>query len=324
MEEDDQMLEFLEESIKNLCVLIHTELSSSGEENPYGLEIEEVIQLSPEQALDHISRVLEELIQLKKQISQLENYQDFKNSDNYEKALQKLENEVRNHIKVEQQLKIYIDNLKSKLSEAEKTGEELQHNNQNLVEQMKNDNKALRNLIKIREKEIQELKARKNSQKKLPKNKTSREPDKVLDLERRSNKLQQEIKNLQSILNDKTKELNKQKHQRKKIQSIGNFPEPTFDQEKAVVEFYKKKYEEKCLETEQLQKRVKRNQVYERPIKTDRSVSPLLASQNKNKPEDFNGLASSKSSNNFHRDASTGKLKRSKSKPKYKVSSLKK
>ena len=48
-----------------------------------------------------------------------------KTAQQYESALQKLESEVRNHIKVEQQLKIHIENVHGRIEEAERDNERL-------------------------------------------------------------------------------------------------------------------------------------------------------------------------------------------------------
>jgi len=46
-------------------------------------------------------------------------YKDDMGLEGYEKALQKLESEVRNHIKIEQQMKLHIENTQAKVEEVE-------------------------------------------------------------------------------------------------------------------------------------------------------------------------------------------------------------
>ena len=46
-------------------------------------------------------------------------YKDDMGLEGYEKALQKLESEVRNHIKIEQQMKLHIENTQAKAEEVE-------------------------------------------------------------------------------------------------------------------------------------------------------------------------------------------------------------
>lgn len=42
-------------------------------------------------------------------------------TDDYEQMIQKLEGDVRNHIRIEQQLKLHIESIQNKLEEAERT-----------------------------------------------------------------------------------------------------------------------------------------------------------------------------------------------------------
>ncbi len=46
------------------------------------------------------------------------------NLNDYEELLQKLENDIRNHIKIQHQYRIYSDNLKLKIEELEKINKE--------------------------------------------------------------------------------------------------------------------------------------------------------------------------------------------------------
>jgi succinate dehydrogenase flavin-adding protein (antitoxin of CptAB toxin-antitoxin module) len=50
------------------------------------------------------------------------------NLEAYEELLQKSESDIRNHIKIEHQMKIYSDNLKAKIEELEKSKGEYKKN----------------------------------------------------------------------------------------------------------------------------------------------------------------------------------------------------
>lgn len=69
----------------------------------------------------------------------------------YESIIQKLEAEIRNHIRVEQQLKLYIESLQFKLDEE-----------QTLVNNLTNNNKELEDKI-IKLEENKEINNKKNS-----------------------------------------------------------------------------------------------------------------------------------------------------------------
>jgi hypothetical protein len=69
----------------------------------------------------------------------------------YELMLQKYEAEVRNHIKIEQQLKLHIEVLQDKIEDAEKLGKDGGPSAQESVRELK----RYRELLDIREKEVE-------------------------------------------------------------------------------------------------------------------------------------------------------------------------
>lgn len=69
--------------------------------------------------LDYLQTTIEILINTKKENS--EKNDEEANSIGYEQMLQKLEAEIRNHIRVEQQLKLHIEGLNNKLEESQKS-----------------------------------------------------------------------------------------------------------------------------------------------------------------------------------------------------------
>ena len=64
----------------------------------------------------------------------------------YEQMLQKLEEEVRGHIRVEQQLKLHIDNLQSKMEDDEKAAKESQDSLKDKAKQCENLDKKVKEL----------------------------------------------------------------------------------------------------------------------------------------------------------------------------------
>eukprot|EP00357_Protocruzia_adherens_P012864 CAMPEP_0115011048 /NCGR_PEP_ID=MMETSP0216-20121206/23737_1 /TAXON_ID=223996 /ORGANISM="Protocruzia adherens, Strain Boccale" /LENGTH=463 /DNA_ID=CAMNT_0002379495 /DNA_START=18 /DNA_END=1409 /DNA_ORIENTATION=- len=95
---------------------------------------------------------------LKNKISAiLESFYKSEHQNQYEKMLQKLENDVRSHIRLEQQLKLHIENMQTKLEELEKAREEDKLKEEKLQE-VKNDNSTLMKALKRAENEIVSLK----------------------------------------------------------------------------------------------------------------------------------------------------------------------
>ena len=81
----------------------------------------------------------------------------------YEMMLQKYEAEVRNHIKIEQQLKLHIECLQDKLEEAEKERQrenrEREARKADEESQAVRESKRYRELLNLREEEVDKLKA---------------------------------------------------------------------------------------------------------------------------------------------------------------------
>lgn len=75
----------------------------------------------------------------------------------YEAMLQKYEAEVRNHIKIEQQLKLHIECVQDKLDDSEKTRDKLEKEKTKLEDDFKKDQQRLKDLLSLREKEIEQL-----------------------------------------------------------------------------------------------------------------------------------------------------------------------
>lgn len=73
----------------------------------------------------------------------------------YEAMLQKYEAEVRNHIKIEQQLKLHIECVQDKLDDSEKAREKLRKEKAGLEEEVSKDTLRYKDLLSLREKEVE-------------------------------------------------------------------------------------------------------------------------------------------------------------------------
>ena len=108
----------LEKSIADTCVFLYTELSSI--EPSEDLNLSDILKLSPQEGVEFIKQTSKDLLAVKRNFLMLDQYRDFNYEQQYQKALQKLESEVRNHIKIEQQLKIQLESSQNKLEETKK------------------------------------------------------------------------------------------------------------------------------------------------------------------------------------------------------------
>ena len=100
------MSKSLEKKIIDICVFLHTELGSMQSNlDDTLMDLSEVLHLQVNQALELITENIRELLKVKRNFAVMEEYKTYKAHEQYQKALQKLEGEVRNHIKIEQQMK---------------------------------------------------------------------------------------------------------------------------------------------------------------------------------------------------------------------------
>ncbi len=76
----------------------------------------------------------------------------------YESMLQKYEAEVRNHIKIEQQLKLHIECVQDKLDDSEKAREKMKIDLRKNDEDTHKDLQRYKDLLGLREKEVDSLK----------------------------------------------------------------------------------------------------------------------------------------------------------------------
>ena len=80
------------------------------------------------------------------------------NTEGYEKMIQKLEGDIRNHIRSEQQLKLYCENLLEKLDMKKEEFAELRKKTKDKLLQVKKDKKRMEELLSVKEKDIIGLK----------------------------------------------------------------------------------------------------------------------------------------------------------------------
>lgn len=143
----------LEKKIIEICVFLHTELSSMQSHlDDSILELSEVLRLDPYQALELIVESIKDLLKVKRNFIQMDEYKSYKAHEQYQKALQKLESEVRNHIKIEQQMKLHIDSTQAKIEELEKFKDD--RSNQGNLDSIRKENFKLNEKIKILEKQL--------------------------------------------------------------------------------------------------------------------------------------------------------------------------
>jgi predicted nucleic acid-binding Zn-ribbon protein len=115
----------LKDKVKDLCILIHTG-GSLAEDSDTQESLDGLLIMSPEDMVDYAKLLIVTLFKSKD-----EEHPDNTSFKAYQKALQKLEAEVRNHItvrtrQIEEQLKLYLDHIEAKHEKSERQRDKLQ------------------------------------------------------------------------------------------------------------------------------------------------------------------------------------------------------
>ena len=180
----------LQRLISDFSVFLHTEQSSFPHDDslPPPPDLSQVLRLDPADALVQIRSTVTDLLRFKRSVLLSREYEGIKTAQQYEGALQKLESEVRNHIKVEQQLKIHIENVHGRIEEAER------------------DNERLKKEIRVG-KDVPEDSSRKALQESQSlRHSAKRDQMKISELEKLAGRLEAEGALQRSELQEKTKE----------------------------------------------------------------------------------------------------------------------
>ncbi|CAG9311942.1 unnamed protein product [Blepharisma stoltei] len=213
-------------------------------------------ELDSLEVLENFKDLILELINFKKNHKNSDAAELNQRCEQFEKMLQKLEAEVRNHIRVEHQLKLHIETSQSKVDELEKSNEQANAKIKKL------ENKLL-NLEKNPKQRHNENKP--NNEKTLPKDLFIRKDteDKITKLEEIAEKrekfiqkLESEFATTKSLLEEKSKECEKYKKEiiklkEKEKEKSGDFRVINN------IDYLKKRIEEKSIELGKVQIRVK-------------------------------------------------------------------
>jgi hypothetical protein len=140
----------LHKRIKEICVYLHTELTSmvistqqdSHEEDSF-MSLDDVLSLDVSSALDHLEAALRELLTAKRELLEMSQYSAVVDAERYGKAMQKLEGEIRGHIQAEHQMALHIELLQQKVEDDEKEKNRLITSYEELMQKLQTDNETL-------------------------------------------------------------------------------------------------------------------------------------------------------------------------------------
>lgn len=141
----------IESRIRDLCVLLHTELSSlvhptqqdSTADDSF-MSLSSVLSLDTVSALDHIEAAIKELLTAKRQLLNVSQYSAMHEQEQYCQALQKLETEIRGHIQAQHQMALHIELLQQKVEDLEKEKKSLVEEYEALVAKIRAECEELR------------------------------------------------------------------------------------------------------------------------------------------------------------------------------------
>ncbi|OMJ91447.1 hypothetical protein SteCoe_6029 [Stentor coeruleus] len=221
-------------------------------------ELETLEELSTDEIIENFKDLINELLNFKRDYKSSDKAELAQRSEQFETMLQKLEAEVRNHIRVEHQLKLHIENIQNKNEELEKYKLEADMKISKLEEMVKSSEKG-KNL------------------------KNDNVKDKTIQ------KFEIECSKLKNLLEDKAKECEKLKKEIDKNRKMDK-------NNTASIELLKKQFEGKNFEMMKMQKPLREKVQNELVKGVDRKNQKSLDEKNRSTPSPFNARKDSENS----------------------------
>jgi len=224
-------------------------------------ELRTLEELDSSEILENFKDVVTELLNFKREHRNSDTAELVKRAEGLESMLQKLENEVRSHIRVEHQLKLHIESTQSKLEEVEKRKAETEQELKKLKLQTKGESRTqnidskLKHIENKFQEEINKINKNKRKSRKDYEAKIQNLGEIADNREKHLQKLEQEANKLKLLLEEKTEECNRLKKENQKLikELLGPKKET---KNSSSVEALKKKLEERSNELNKLQSRL--------------------------------------------------------------------
>ena len=262
--------------LKELAVSLFTELSESDKQY-LAKDLNSLMTSDPLLIIANLAELYDSLIQCKKSIKQVEFFDEFFENEGYQKALQKLDNEIRNHIKCELQMKVFIDSLEEKLLIAVNQRKSVIDSNKKVISKLKEDNFSLKSIVSARNFELNDIKSinSNSADKEIKTFRQKAQNDAVIitDLELTSLKLRQKWSQAKAELEFINKEYEKQKNDYAYLKKLMGVSEDF-----RIVSKSSEKIDKSVKESFEVQ--ITGKKIVKPPTKAERSVSPLPLSYN--------------------------------------------
>lgn len=264
----------LEDKIMKICKNLHENLCKDNEDSEDSIMTpDEVNQLEPVEALKHMTEAIKDLLSHQRNIKIFRQHKSFHNSEAVQSTLQKLESDVREHIKIENQLKLYCENYEALIEENEAELKVLEKAQDKKLAGIEAENENLKNDLKTLEEELMKVKMKKVE---VKENDLSREPESEIAAESdhkniiladkmiKVKRLKEITKNKEFLCKELTKENKEMIDLIKKVENEKDSIDfPTYS-------YYQIKYKEKCKEISMIKKKIKSLE------KGPKSQSPFL------------------------------------------------
>ena len=142
--------------VKEIAMSLYTDLSET-DKVYLGKDLNSIINSNPIETLKNLNELLENLVDCKKSMKEVDFFDEFSENQGYQKALQKLDRQIRTHIKYELQMKVCVDSLEETLLISQTQGSISLDSKKKLLEKVKEENKNLKAKLTAKNKEITEL-----------------------------------------------------------------------------------------------------------------------------------------------------------------------
>jgi hypothetical protein len=200
--------------LKETTISIYTDLSED-DKHYIGKDLNSVLHSDSISDIKNLSLLYDYLNECKKSIQKVDFIQEFSENQGYQRALQKLDKEIRYHIRSELQMKVYIDSLEEKIKTMSSQKKLKAEINAKLVDKLIDTNNKLKSTLASKNQEFADVKttSRDLDEKEilLLKNQIKRDAEKTLEIEKNSQKIRQMIAKGRVELDSKNKEYEKHK-----------------------------------------------------------------------------------------------------------------
>ena len=265
----------LEDKVMKICRALHENLCKDNQDPEDSLmSAGEVNQLEPTEALTHMTEAIKDLLSHERNLKTFRQHKSFHNSEAVQLTLQKLEADIREHVKIENQLKLYCENYKALIEEQENEIKTIESSTRKKLDELEAQNESLKIDLRLLEDELSKTKARRDCKDA----EISREPESEIPSENdhknvvladkysRIKKLKDMVKNKEMLCKELTRENKEMLDLIKKAEGEkDDIDFPTYS-------YYKAKYREKCAEALVLKKKLTRIDKNPAP----KSQSPFL------------------------------------------------